>query len=172
MFAIPAPTQHYISEQRRQSPIIASLPNVQFPCIAALSPDKSDLYLDGCLILMFKCQYSRNLQTPARPALPVGLSSKPSPLDPASGIAGLGHSASIPRARGNASLRDIFLLLIGGARALPWHPQQEQNRHPPIFARCARCQTGRSPLPIFFLLPLTRSRRRAGVHARTLRRTP
>jgi hypothetical protein len=36
------------------------------------------------------------------------------------------------------------------------HPQQEQNWHPPIF----------------FLLPLTRSRRRAGVHAPSLRRTP
>src|SRR5258707_9659084 len=43
--------------------------------------------------------------------------------------------------------------LAGDARALPWHPQQEQNRHPPIFASSGRCQTGRSPLPIFFLLP-------------------
>jgi hypothetical protein len=61
--------------------------------------------------------------------------------------------------------------VVGDARALPWHPQQEQNRHPPIFAPSGRCQTGRSPLPIFFLLPLTRSRRRAGVHAQSLRRT-
>jgi hypothetical protein len=31
--------------------------------------------------------------------------------------------------------------LVEGTRALPWHPQQKQNRHPPIFASCGRCRT-------------------------------
>ena len=97
---------------------------------------------------------------------------QPSPEIPLRGIAGLGLAASIPRARERRRCATASLFEVGGARALPWHPQQEQNRHPPIFGRCAPCQTGRSPLPIFFLLPLTRSRRRAGAHARTLRRTP
>src|SRR5580693_6692796 len=38
------------------------------------------------------------------------------------------------------------------------HPQKERNRHPPIFGRFAPCRPG-DPLPILFLLPLTRSRR-------------
>ncbi len=71
------------------------------------------------------------------------------------------------------SLRDNFVCSVGGARALPWHPQQEQNRSPPIFTRKLAARSGgKRPPPILFLLPPTRSRRRAGVHARTLRRTP
>src|ERR1700722_6069576 len=87
---------------------------------------------------------------------------------PQGGIGGLGHAASVPRARVRRRCATISLFVVGGARALPWHPQQEKNRHPPIFGRSSPCQNGRSPLPIFFLLPLTRSRRRVGVHARTL----
>jgi hypothetical protein len=35
--------------------------------------------------------------------------------------------------------------LIGGARALPWHPQQEQNRSPLIFARKLAARLACSP---------------------------
>jgi hypothetical protein len=46
------------------------------------------------------------------------------------------------------------LLCWPGVRGLcPGTRKQEQNRHPPIFARCGRCQTGWYPVPIFFLPP-------------------
>jgi hypothetical protein len=56
--------------------------------------------------------------------------------------------ASIPRAGIMCRSTTALFYLVGGTRALPWHPQQAQNRHPPT--------------DFFFLLPLTRSRRRAG----------
>ena len=41
---------------------------------------------------------------------------------------------------------------VGGVRALPWHPQQEQNRSPPIFARWLAARSGGPPSD-FLLAP-------------------
>ena len=50
----------------------------------------------------------------------------------------------------------------------PTSRQQQRRKCPQLL----RARSLKRPPPIFFLLPLTRSRRRAGVHARILRRTP
>ena len=52
------------------------------------------------MISKLNCKRSR-LAVKARPASPVGLYSlrSPSPADPASGMPGLGHPVTIPRAR-------------------------------------------------------------------------
>jgi hypothetical protein len=61
------------------------------------------------------------------------------------------------RCRVNGAAARQLVCLIGAARALTWHPQQEQNRYPPVCAppALAGLAVDRAvPPPIFFLLPL------------------
>jgi hypothetical protein len=66
----------------------------------------------------------------------------------------------------------MFALCGWGCEGSALKPPARTKSAPPIFACFARCQTRAVPPPFIFLLPLTRSRRQAGVHAQTLRRNP
>lgn len=54
------------------------------------------------------------------------------------GAAGAAVPASPPfgndRCRVHGAAARHVVCLLGGTRALPWHPQQEQNRYPPVCA--------------------------------------
>ena len=70
-----------------------------------------------------------------------------------------------------APLRDR-LFVWPGVRGLCAGTPSKNKIGIPRSSVAARPADRAVPPPIFFLLPLTRSRRRAGVHARTLRRIP
>jgi hypothetical protein len=80
----------------------------------------------------------------------------------------LGRPVTPPRARVMCRSATTRFCSVGGVRALT-PPARAKSASPDLRSRRS-LQTGRVPPTDFRLLPLTRSRRRAGVHARTLRR--
>jgi hypothetical protein len=68
---------------------------------------------------------------------------------------GLGHAASIPRARiKGVAARQRCCVWPGMTGLRPDTPKQEQNRHPPIFARLLAARPGGPPCRFSSCSPL------------------